>query len=144
MVAVSIFRSEIPKQLRDLDRSRRDVPSHPFQQLILAKVTDATEITTGSYRRWLYTIVEATIGTTTNYIPTNSANEGAYYALSASELSNPGTYYSYGVQKANVPAGFDAVRIPTNTYVVAMKWWRQDGTSIYIIINTQAIDGACP
>lgn len=120
------------------------MPSHAFQQLILAKVTDATEIIGSGTKRWLYTIREATIGTTTGYVPTTSANEGAYFALSASELTNAGNYYSYGVLKTNLPAGFDAVRIPTNTYVVAMKWWRSDGSSIYIIINTQAIDGACP
>ena len=51
--------------------------------------------------------------------------------------------YAYGVAKTNIPAGFAPQQIPVNTFVVGVPWWCDDGTGIYLIINTQAIDGVC-
>jgi len=140
----------VDRQLRasvlDLNRAGRDYPTPSPYYPTLMKITDASAIA-GQDKRWLYTVVEATIGTTSSYVPTTSVNTGSYYAISVSELSN-GTatatgYYSYGVAKANVPAGFSAVQIPVGTYVMCVPYWRSDSSPIYLIINTQALDGVC-
>jgi hypothetical protein len=113
----------------------------------LCKVTGATAISGHQYR-WIYTVREATIDTgSSTYAPSISLNDPTFTALSVSELSN-GTsatvgYYSYGVVKTNIPAGFAPQQIPINSYVVAVPWWTAEGNGIYLIINTQAIDGTC-
>lgn len=140
----------VDRQLRssalDLNRAQRQYPQ-PFPYYpTLMKVTDASAIA-GQDKRWLYTVVEATVGNTSSYVPTTSVNAGAYSALSVSELSNGTSLttgsYSYGVAKATVPAGFSAVQIPVGTYVMCVPYWRSDSSPIYLIINTQAIDGTC-
>ena len=140
----------VDRQLRtsvlDLNRAQRDYPSPSPYHPTLMKVTSATAIS-GQDKRWLYTVAEATIDTGASYAPTLSVNTGSYYALSVSELSNgtsstTGTY-SYGIAKTHVPAGFAAVRIPDNTYVLCVPYWRTDSSPIYLIINTQAVDGIC-
>lgn len=130
----------------DLDRSRRDLPQIPSVPHTLMKVTGSTAIS-GQDKRWLYTVEEATIDTGSSYAPTLSVNTGSYTAISISELTNgtsstTGTY-SYGVPKTDVPAGFSAKAIPTGTYVLCVPWWRTDSSSIYLIVNTQAISGTC-
>lgn len=136
------------RQLRasvlDLNRAGRDYPTPSPYYPTLMKITDASAIA-GQDKRWLYTVVEATIDTGASYSPALSVNTGAYSALSVSELTNnmATNTYSYGVAKANVPAGFSAVQIPVGTYVMCVPYWRSDSSSIYLIINTQAIDGTC-
>lgn len=141
----------IDRQLRtsvlDLNRAQRQYPQPTPYYPTLMKVTAASAIA-GQDKRWLYTVVEATIDTGASYAPGLSVNTGSYSALSVSELTNgtsttTGTY-SYGVAKTNLPAGFSAVQIPVNTYVMCVPYWRADSSPIYLIINTQAIDGACP
>ena len=138
----------VDRQLRasvlDLNRAGRDYPTPSPYYPTLMKVTDASAIS-GQDKRWLYTVVEATIDTGASYSPALSVNTGAYSALSVSELTNnmATNTYSYGVAKANVPAGFSAVQIPIGTYVMCVPYWRSDSSPIYLIINTQAIDGTC-
>lgn len=138
----------VDRQLRasvlDLNRAGRDYPTPSPYYPTLMKITDASAIA-GQDKRWLYTVVEATIDTGASYSPALSVNTGSYSALSVSELTNnmATNTYSYGVAKANVPAGFSAVQIPVGTYVMCVPYWRSDSTSIYLIINTQAIDGTC-
>lgn len=138
----------VDRQLRasvlDLNRAGRDYPTPSPYYPTLMKITDASAIA-GQDKRWLYTVVEATIDTGASYSPALSVNTGAYSALSVSELTNnmATNTYSYGVAKANVPAGFSAVQIPVGTYVMCVPYWRSDSSSIYLIINTQAIDGTC-
>ena len=138
----------VDRQLRasvlDLNRAGRDYPTPSPYYPTLMKITDASAIA-GQDKRWLYTVVEATIDTGASYSPALSVNTGAYSALSVSELTNnmATNTYSYGVAKANVPAGFSAVQIPVGTYVMCVPYWRSDSSPIYLIINTQAIDGTC-
>jgi len=134
------------RQLRtsvlDINRASRQLATPDVVQHKLMKVTNFSLIG-GSYKRYLYTVREATMGGGSPYAPTNSVNEGTYSALSVSELSNQGDYVSYGVLKTNIPAGFQAQPIPIGTYVMALPWWSSSGTCIYMIVNTQAIDGQC-
>ena len=138
----------VDRQLRasvlDLNRAGRDYPTPSPYYPTLMKITDASAIA-GQDKRWLYTVVEATIDTGASYSPGLSVNTGSYSALSVSELTNnmATNTYSYGVAKANVPAGFSAVQIPVGTYVMCVPYWRSDSSPIYLIINTQAIDGTC-
>lgn len=140
----------VDRQLRtsilDLNRAGRDYPQPKPYHPTLMKITAASAIA-GQDRRWLYTVVEATVGNTSSYVPTTSVNAGSYSALSVSELSN-GTSattgsYSYGVSKATLPGTFTAMQIPVNTYVMCVPYWRSDSSPIYLIINTQALDGVC-
>lgn len=138
----------VDRQLRasvlDLNRAGRDYPTPSPYYPTLMKITAASAIA-GQDKRWLYTVVEATIDTGASYSPALSVNTGSYSALSVSELTNnmATNTYSYGVAKANVPAGFSAVQIPVGTYVMCVPYWRSDSSPIYLIINTQAIDGTC-
>lgn len=138
----------VDRQLRasvlDLNRAGRDYPTPSPYYPTLMKITAASAIA-GQDKRWLYTVVEATIDTGASYSPALSVNTGGYSALSVSELTNnmATNTYSYGVAKANVPAGFSAVQIPIGTYVMCVPYWRSDSSPIYLIINTQALDGVC-
>lgn len=138
----------VDRQLRasvlDLNRAGRDYPTPSPYYPTLMKITAASAIA-GQDKRWLYTVVEATIDTGASYSPALSVNTGSYSALSVSELTNnmATNTYSYGVAKANVPAGFSAVQIPIGTYVMCVPYWRSDSSPIYLIINTQALDGVC-
>lgn len=138
----------VDRQLRasvlDLNRAGRDYPTPSPYYPTLMKITAASAIA-GQDKRWLYTVVEATVDTGASYSPALSVNTGSYSALSVSELTNDmaTNTYSYGVAKANVPAGFSAVQIPVGTYVMCVPYWRSDSSPIYLIINTQAIDGTC-
>ena len=139
------------RQLRtsilDVNRAARDYPTPMAYHPTLMKITDVSPIN-GQDSRWVYTVREATIGTTSSYLPGDSVNVGTYTALSVSELSNKTTSddlsYSYGVRKSNVAAtGYQAKVIPIGTFVMAVPYWQSNGTRIYLIINTQAIDGTC-
>lgn len=65
--------------------------------------------------------------------------------FSVSELSNtpPTTSLSYGVSSANLLGSFGPVRIPDGTFVVMCPHRNATGALVYLIINTQAIDGTC-
>lgn len=98
----------------------------------------------GAYKRWVYTLRRARVGVSPGYTASSTANAQQETGLSVSELSNASATVSYGVTKTNIPTGFDAVAIPTGTLVVAVPHRISDGTLVWLIINTQAIDGACP
>ena len=132
----------IPTAPADLERARKALPQPAPYYPTLMKVTAASAIA-GQDKRWLYTVVEATVDSTSSYVPTVSVNTGSYSALSVSELSNIGSFVSYGVLKTSIPAGFSAKAIPIGTNVLCVPYWRSDSSSIYLIINTQAIDGTC-
>ena len=134
----------ITKSAFDVDRARRDVGQVEPVPYKLCKVTAASLIT-GQDKRYLYTVVEATIGGASPYTPGLSVNAPSYSALSVSELTNgaAAVNYSYGILKANIPAGWAAVQIPIDTYVLCVPWWKDNGEGIYLIVNTQAIDGVC-
>lgn len=109
----------------------------------LMKVTDRSTVSAGQFR-YLYTVRRAQVGTSAGgYVPDLTANTLAESALSVSELSNAGTTVSYGVVKSTLPAGFEPKPIPVGTYVMCVPHRLTDGTLIWLIINTQAIDGVC-
>jgi len=128
----------------DLSRVRQQTPNYPRmgQGMALFKVINSALITSSDYR-YLYTLKEAVVGAGPGYAPTLSVNNPTYYGVSVSELSNPGPTYSYGIQAANVPAGFVPVAIPNNSYVAGFLHYQQNGDIVVCIVNTQAIDGAC-
>lgn len=141
----------VDRQLRtsafDLNRAQRQYPVPTPYYPTLMKVTDVSPIA-GQDKRWMYTLVEATIDAGASSAPALSVNTGSYSGLSVSELSNKTTAddysYSYGVRKSNVAAtGYEAKVIPIGTYVMAVPYWKSNGSRIYLIINTQAIDGTC-
>lgn len=134
----------ITRSMIDVDRARKDLGQIEPVPYKLCKVTDASAIS-GQDKRWLYTVKEATIGGSAPYTPGLSVNAPSYSALSVSELTNgaAAVTYSYGILKANIPAGWAAVQIPLNTYVLCVPWWKDNGEGIMLIVNTQAIDGVC-
>lgn len=106
---------------------------------VLGKVTGATALTSN---RWLYDWEEASISPA-NALAVKSFGLVAQKALSVSELGNTGTSVSYGVNPANLPVGMAPVRIPDGTAVIVLPYRRADGSLMWLIINTQAIDGTC-
>jgi hypothetical protein len=130
------------RRIGDLERAARAVDLYPPLTGWLGKVTSSTLIT-GTTARYLYAWVEATFGGSSPYTPAVKSDGISGNAISVSELSN-GTYASYGVTVSNIPTGFSLKAIPVNTYVWVVPFRASDGTEIYLIVNTQAIDGVCP
>jgi len=131
----------------DIRRVATQAPQYEKLNTKLMEVTAWTLIT-GSDARYNYIVREAYVGGSSPYTPTNSGYSGLTYdALSVSELSN-GTnplvgYYSYGILKTHLPAGFGATHIPVGTFVLCVPHNKTNGGIVYLIINTQAIDGVC-
>lgn len=127
----------------DLARAIRDKPEFEPVNSQLMKVVSSTAIDAANWR-YLYTVRRAQVGAAATYTPAVTADTATESALSVSELSNTAlAYVSYGVAKANIPAGFAPQPIPANTYVLCVPHRLTDGTLIWLIINTQAIDGVC-
>jgi len=134
-------------QLRSRQYDDAIVRSRPteFERLNghLMKVVDAVAIS-GEDARFLYDVVKAIVQPSANtYRPTTMTETNVFKALSVSELSNHVKPYSYGVTKANIPAGFTAVKIPVGSFVWCVPHRMKDGAFIWLIVNTQAIDGVC-
>lgn len=108
----------------------------------LMRVTNFTVIDALTWR-YKYRVRRARVGNSTAYTPALSTDTQEDDALSVSELSNGSSYVSYGVLKTNIPAGFTPKAIPINTYVMCVPSRTLDGTFIWLIVNTQAIDGQC-
>lgn len=135
------------RALVDIERARTEVPPAPAPALRLFKITAAALIP-GSDKRYVYSMTRAVIrkknaSLVDTYEPEDSDTNARYKGVSISELSNAGVAYSYGVLKTNVPAGFAAVAIPDGSYVLAFPMAMADGGTVWIIINTQALDGSC-
>jgi hypothetical protein len=144
MVGMRSSDRQLRASVLDINRSGRDLRTPDPIQHKLMRVTNFSLIG-GSYYRYLYTLREATMGGTSPYSPALSVNAASYTGLSVSEMSNSAAfdYVSYGVAKSNIPQGFLPKPIPINTIVMALPWWASNGTCIYMIVNTQAIDGDC-
>ena len=131
----------------DIRRVATQAPQYEKLNTKLMEVT-AWSLIAGSDARYNYIVREAYVGGSTPYTPTNSGYSGLTYdALSVSELSN-GTnplvgYYSYGILKTHLPVGFGATHIPVGTFVLCVPHNKTNGRIVYLIINTQAIDGVC-
>jgi hypothetical protein len=127
----------------DLDRATRAVQGSELPWGWLAIINSSAPISGSSYR-FLYTWTEATFAGTTPYAPTAKTGGMTGSALSVSELGNNGTRYSYGVLASTLPAGFLPKAIPNNTPVWIVPFRAVNGAELYLIVNTQAIDGVCP
>lgn len=130
---------------QSIDRASRQLEDEPPIVGLLARVTSAASIVTGSGSfRWLYQWEEIQVGPASNYLPTVKSGGITGSAVSVSELGNTLTQVAYGVQLSNIPAGFAPVRIPNQTPVWVVPHRQTDGTLLWLIVNTQAIDGVCP
>jgi len=68
----------------------------------------------------------------------------SFYAFSISEMNNMNNIYAFGIPAASLPATFTPVRIPNGTPVIAVPIRLNDTSAqVWIILNTQAVDGAC-
>ena len=135
------FRS-LMVNVSELDRLATEGAAVAQRETVLMKVTAAAAIS-GATSRWKYTVQPARVGAAPTYTPALEVAISAD-ALSVSELSNDVTSrYSYGVDPTNLPGSFDAVQIPVGSYVLCVPHATADGAFIYLIVNTQAIDGEC-
>ena len=135
------FRS-LMVNVSELDRLATEGAAVAQRETVLMKVTAASAIS-GATSRWLYTVQPARVGAAPTYTPALEVAISAD-ALSVSELSNDATSrFSYGVDPTNLPGSFDAVQIPVGSYVLCVPHATADGAFIYLIVNTQAIDGEC-
>jgi hypothetical protein len=126
----------------ELDRLATEGAAVAQRETVLMKVTAASAIS-GATSRWKYTVQPARVGAAPTYTPALEVAISAD-ALSVSELSNDATSrFSYGVDPTNLPGSFDAVQIPVGSYVLCVPHATADGAFIYLIVNTQAIDGEC-
>lgn len=125
----------------DLNRVTDAPQVHEPIPYLLAVITGTPGLISGSTKRYTYDWAEATFTGTT---PSTKSGGLTGSAISVSELSNDATSkYSYGVDPANLPGTFDAVAIPSGTYVFIVPYRGSDGTLLWLIVNTQAIDGTC-
>jgi hypothetical protein len=135
------FRS-LMVNVSELDRLATEGAAVAQRETVLMKVTAASAIS-GATSRWKYTVQPARVGAAPTYTPALEVAIDAD-ALSVSELSNDATSrFSYGVDPTNLPGSFDAVQIPVGSYVLCVPHATADGAFIYLIVNTQAIDGEC-
>lgn len=127
---------------KGIDRAARDVEGEPEVNGCLALITSSTAIS-GSSTRWEYQWTEAAIGPASSNYPV-AAKSGSISgtAVSLSELGN-GTYFAFGITAASLPSGWAPVKIPNGTPVWVVPHRGSDGTLVWVILNTQAIDGAC-
>jgi hypothetical protein len=143
MVAVKrTFDKPLESQQTDLDRAARRIDTFAPRTILLAKIT-AVAVLDAANARYTYTWEEAILNNTNRATSKSVGLTGT--ALSISELSNGVSgRYSYGVNPANLVGTFAPVAIPVGTFVLITPMRQLNGTLRWIIINTQAIDGACP
>jgi len=144
---MNVGRDNLDRWRADLDRVTDAPQRQPPLERLLVQITGAT-LMSSSTKRYAYDWAEAefTVTTTPTYFvaPSVKTNGLTGKAVSVSELSNDATgWYSYGVDPANLSGTFDAVAIPTGTYVVIVPHRGSDGILTWLILNTQAIDGTC-
>lgn len=130
------------RRVRDLARSlAQPAEMEPISSQLM-KVTDYSTISSANFR-YLYSVRRAQVGPSSGYTPDVTGNSLTEYALSVSELSNAGTHVSYGIAKSTIPTGFAPKPIPAGTYVLCVPHRLTDGTLVWLIVNTQAVDGVC-
>lgn len=141
-------RSEAKRLDRNLTDSAthwddRRFPADPM--LVVARVLSAVPVP-ASWGRWRYTCEEAWMNGPPLWTASNRPAGRIFdNCFSISELSNglPVTRISYGVSSANLLGSFVPKAIPLVTYVVMTPHRTSTGALVWLIINTQAIDGTC-
>ncbi len=139
-------------EARRLDGPIADAATHwddrrftPDPMLVLARITDAVPIA-GAWARWRYEAEECIMNGGVLWTAGARAQGREFVnCFSVSEMSNtpPTTSISYGVSSANLLGSFGPVRIPDNTFVAMCPHRASTGELVWLIINTQAIDGTC-
>jgi len=133
----------LDRQQTEMSRAADGRPQYETRTIVLGVITGSTVLDASNYR-WTYSWEEAILD---NNSVIGAQSKSAYQstAISISELSNRAShnYYAYGVDK-NQLFGFLPVAIPIGTYVLLTPLRRLDGGLRWVIINTQALDGACP
>ena len=114
---------------------------HPTNTGMLARIVSSALIAT-TVNRYLYQWEEAWVAGAAPYGTLAKTNALSGSALSVSELGN-GTYVAYGVTYSDIPAGFAPVAIPNGTPVWIVPSRKNNGELVWLILNTQAIDGTC-
>jgi hypothetical protein len=125
----------------DLERVRRVRLDDETAVGMLAVITGATG--TAVPYQWIYSWSAAELVSASPYTAAAKGTGLQGEAVSMSELSN-GARVSYGLTVANLPAGFQPVRIPDGTAVWIVPWRQNNGALLWLILNTQAVDGSCP
>ena len=134
-------KSPLARGQSDIERVRRQVLHDPPSSGMLAIVTAATG--TAVAYQWLYAWSEAELISATPYTVAAKSLGVQGTAVSMSELGN-GAKVGYGVTVANLPAGFQPVQIPVGTPIWIVPWRQNNGSLLWLILNTQAVDGECP
>lgn len=124
-----------------LARADASFESHPTNTGMLARIVSSALIAT-TVNRYLYQWEEAWVAGAAPYGTVAKTNALSGSALSVSELGN-GTYVAYGVTYSDIPAGFAPVAIPNGTPVWIVPSRKNNGELVWLILNTQAIDGTC-
>lgn len=122
-------------------RATRQYPQELPVWGVLARIVSSTAAS-GIYR-WKYEWEEAQVSATPTYGVAAKANGLKGYAMSISEIGNANGVVAFGVTTANIPAGFAPVKIPNGTAVWVVPHRCADGELLWLIMNTQAIDGTC-
>ena len=124
-----------------LARADASFEPHPTNTGMLAKIVSSALIAT-TVKRYLYQWEEAWVGGAAPYAVVAKTNALSGAALSVSELGN-GIYVAYGVTYGLIPTGFEPVAIPNGTPVWIVPSRKNNGELVWLILNTQAIDGTC-
>ena len=135
------FNKPLESQQTDLDRAARRLDQFAPRTILLARITASTVLDAANFR-YTYSWQEAIL---TSSSAAAKATGLTGTAISISELSNGVSgRYSYGVNPANLVGTFTPVAIPNGTFVLITPMRQLNGNLRWLIINTQAIDGACP
>jgi hypothetical protein len=139
---ISGAKSTLARGQADIERVRRWTLHDPPSSGMLAIVTASTG--TAVPYQFLYNWSEAELISASPYTVAAKSLGVQGTAVSMSELGNGAGRVAYGVTVANIPAGFAPAPIPAGTPVWIVPWRQNNGTLLWLILNTQAIDGACP
>ena len=128
----------------DVDRVSRFRPSYEQRTFVLGVITNYA-VLDATYYRWTYSWSEAILNNATPTGVTVKTGGLQATALSVSELSNRSghPFYSYGVGAGGLPGSYVPQPIAIGTYVLLTPMRQLNGTLRWLIVNTQAIDGAC-
>jgi len=127
----------------DLDRVSSVRPGYEPRTIVLGVITSSSVLSALHYR-WTYNWSEVILNTSTPTGATTKTGGLQASAISISELSNRNghPFYSYGIG-AVLPGTFVPQPIPNGTYVLLTPMRKSDGSLLWVIFNTQAIDGDC-
>ena len=145
MVDLKLGRDNLDRKRVDIDRVTHSIPGFEQESMLnLGIVTGATQLGAAGAYRWTYQVTQAWMQGA-GYVPRPNGLSFSP-AYSVSELSTANLVpqvVGYGTIVANLPAGFVPVQIPVGSAVVVTPHRKSDGTLVWLIINTQAIDGVC-